>query len=670
MAQSGSAAQLGLWYVEHCFAQADKNRDGSLSMEELSYYREEFVYYLSPERFEREDRDADGLLNVREFRQSVMAAWAYRIRRDRHLLGRLYQQYAYLRDARVQYLKRFPNVTRQLLGNFLWLSEHYEIVDKLLSDSHWLRTHPLALAALHTNFRWLAEHPLLADKLYQLRFINDLFPEWNYWRTQHFYWMEDHPSMMGPYLTAQLPSYQMPASMKIGAGIDNFETAQRVWARSIDSLCVVNQAMENMLMTQVNRGDSLELVNGNLGVELQRIMRLYERDSLYHTAYSDSMRQLTLLQGKKIISLESDLQNANISYEAFEKRVIRLVDSLHLVARRYRSEREEALIRSKDLQRENIALRNSARQSRASNNVSSARPASGSVLRQGNNVNQADWERLRLRYALSTDSLRVIKSQYDSLQRYVRRVYNPEQENIKLRNEELEKQILRLNKRAIQAEEEKNKAQKAYQEAMTFAVSSDSTRRKIALLELENQSMREQLEDNTAFIGFILGEKEKLDSRLIELEAETQRLQLALEKASQLDEGWIAAWQDSVKRLQGNTQDLRIRLKQQREQIRIAEDQCKQRENILKEEINQLGRQVATLEETRKMSQDRFDELLQRERELKKEQAELLKKEQILKQQQKNMGDLLVRQENLRKKAQELQLWEKRLEQREKALKK
>lgn len=204
-AQQGPASEISIWFQEERFLMADRNEDAYLDRQEMTAFPNEFVYYLTDQNFGLTDQNGDRKLSFNEIHARRSTENIYRYHIERREIRRLSSEYPLLAQADAKFLRKHPDLVRQLFANLLWMYEHPELAEKIYSDKTWCQSHPEVLVALHRNLRWMAANPATAARLYQNRTATQYVPELMSWRADHKLFIRQHPKWKAFYGEGFIP---------------------------------------------------------------------------------------------------------------------------------------------------------------------------------------------------------------------------------------------------------------------------------------------------------------------------------------------------------------------------------------------------------------------------------------------------------------------------------
>ncbi|MEM9933371.1 MAG: hypothetical protein AAF824_07155 [Bacteroidota bacterium] len=211
------------------------------------------------------------------------------------------------------------------------------------------------------------------------------------------------------------------------------------------------------------------------------------------------------------------------------------------------------------------------------------------------------------------------------------------------------------------------------------AVSADQVEKLAAMqqridrLNIENESLSEQIESNVNFISLTLGEKELLESQLQQREKELQQLQAELLASQQAvptkKPGKYTA--DSLviyrQKLRSLREELSLDLANDKKRLEIFQTQ----NDELKDKVMALQTELAYTERDLKTNQAKLLSLESKQKNITQLQQQLNSKEELIKQKEAylehklgKLGSLEGFQKRLKEKENRLQMWEQRLKQK------
>lgn len=196
---------------------------------------------------------------------------------------------------------------------------------------------------------------------------------------------------------------------------------------------------------------------------------------------------------------------------------------------------------------------------------------------------------------------------------------------------------------------------------------------KVDRLNLENESLSEQIESNVHFISLTLTEKEQLETQLQDSEKQLQQLQAELlamnesgkpETVSTYSSDSLIIYRQKLRSLR---EELSLELSNDRKRLEIYQTQNED----LKFQVDALKGELDHTEKTLKTNQARLVSLENKQKNIDKLQQQLSTKEQQIKQKEAylkhklgELGSLETFREKLKEKENKLQMWEQRLKQR------
>lgn len=197
------------WYMEHMFQAVDRDVNDQVVHGELQPFSRELGWFLDEANFREADRDGSGALDRKEMRLFMGEAQAFRAEQESLQLKVLNQKYPYFADAKPQYFRRHPELVTQLLGNLIWVREHTETIEKILSQKGIIDDEPELIGALHRNMIFLTEHAAIATLFYNMK-ETKAFQQMDNWRTNHQSFIKNNTGIETQVYRIVFPRYDRP----------------------------------------------------------------------------------------------------------------------------------------------------------------------------------------------------------------------------------------------------------------------------------------------------------------------------------------------------------------------------------------------------------------------------------------------------------------------------
>ncbi|MEM8897100.1 MAG: hypothetical protein AAGC85_03310 [Bacteroidota bacterium] len=729
--------EMGEWYLKERLKIVDKNVDQALSLEEMAPYYSEFRYYLHEHTYYYSDLDQDGTLNMTELATFAVEEMIFRDEAERIDIKRYEAQYPFLAQAKVTYLKKHPELTEKLVSNYYWISEHLPLAFQLANQKYWMRKNGDVLIAWLSNFRCLVAYPRLAEKLYNIPIEAPFKPRLVQWQAKHNeYLLTNNTRSPEPtswsISPAQLFTKRKPyptknLSRELSLSNDSLRTVNSAYQRIIE---IQSTELETV------RSENQQLFGSNLQ-QKESLTELRKKTDQAEKALMDAERDLKLLKGamKELGNQFADMKiefqtkwdsvrsrNTNLrgttkdqqtriaklqrEKSALENRLVQLekqqstASNEALDTYKRKVQEQQVAIAKLSAEKDRIQRRFNAKTQAQSDSLSQLQNALFAVSDQ-----QEETEGIRL--TTSTPALVMPGSGeiQDSLLMLKQQLFSAGEKNTSLnaKVDEL-KASRKIFVERMQAQLREVEEQLSAREGLITYMSRevDSLSRALAVrgkitpqpqqpnntvqaerlvelqqrvdrLNLENESLSEQIESNVHFISLTLTEKEQLESQLHEREKQLQQLQaelLAMNEAPSSETVSIYSSDSLIiyrQKLRSLKEELTLELSNDKKRLEIYQTQNED----LKQQLDALAGELDHTEKTLKTNQARLVSLENKQKNIDKLQQQLSSKEQLIKQKEAylehklgELGSLETFREKLKEKENKLQMWEQRLKQR------
>ncbi|MEL6192369.1 MAG: hypothetical protein AAFR66_09975 [Bacteroidota bacterium] len=729
--------EMGEWYLKERLKIVDKNVDQALSLEEMAPYYPEFRYYLHEHTYYFSDLDQDGTLNMTELTTFAVEEMIFRDEAERIDIKRYEAQYPFLAQAKVTYLKKHPELTEKLVTNYYWVSEHLPLAFQLANQKYWMRKNGDVLIAWLSNFRCLVAYPRLAEKLYNIPIEAPFKPRLVQWQAKHNEYLltnntrSPEPSSWS-ISPAQLFNKRKPyptknLSRELSLSNDSLRTVNNAYQRIIDIQSTELEAV---------RSENQQLYGSNLQ-QKESLTELRKRTDQAEKELMTAERDLKLLKGamKELGNQFADMKiefqakwdsvrsrNTNLRGTSKDQqtRIAKLQREksalenrlVQLEKRQSTGGNEELDTYKRKVQEQQVAIAKlSAEKDRIQRRFHTKTRAQSDSISQLQNAlfaisdQQEETEEIRLTPSTPIPVLASSGEIQDSLLMLKQQLFSAGEKNTSLnaKVDEL-KESRKIFVERMQAQLREVEEQLSAREGLITYMSRevDSLNRaisrrekdipqaiepvnagqterlvelqqKVDRLNLENESLSEQIESNVHFISLTLTEKEQLESQLQEREKQLQQLQAELlamnESSSPATVSTYSA--DSLiiyrQKLRSLKEELTLELSNDKKRLEIYQTQNED----LKFQVDALKGELDHTEKTLKTNQARLVSLENKQKNIDKLQQHLSTKELQIKQKEAylehklgELGSLETFREKLKEKENKLQMWEQRLKQR------
>jgi len=680
--------KIGTWFLQHRFYFVDQNGDELLGKEEFEYFSDEFSYYQEAKNFRVADRNGDLHISPNELRNALDEELIYRRVQEKIEMGDLSRKYPALVTPTADFLKSQPEIAATLLGNFLWMSEHPDLVKALIEDKGWLNKQEKALFTLHKNLYWLASNPRKAEQLYKNPKVKKALPKLELWRKEHAEFIRDN----GIELSDVFYALQLFDRERVELDNSDFSPLDSTQANvAMDSLTArlrhareenANLTIELALLRDQSRQEQLKQQDriSALEKQLSAIQTDMSRTELERNKLTDQL--LVQSESMRKLAIEKERQRATISAQG--QQIASLSNAKDTLSTSLLSARSQnaSLTASLGSQRNMVDTLQRKLNSESANNIRAKAQIEGlsANIKAANtrmdslikSTQQMDAER-RVALEQATGLELALKGAEEELAssnvaqtRDDARVSDRLAENVRQREQiarlttardslTREMQRLEVEKNALADRESRNRLAATAQAAnvpqqpaaavsAAAAAELDAAKKRITQMERDRVSLEDQIESNVRFIQAFSAEKEQLEAAVRELKAQNKSFDTANDSLSRIlanSQGTDATAR--IARAARTSDSLRVVLKKAQEESQKTAASNKS----LQEQMNRKNESDASLEQQR-------GELIAREQLVDQRTTIIAQRENTVKAQEERMKALDVKERELKQLEQRL----------------